>query len=90
MLFENYSPVISIYIKRKIEEVLINNEPRIRLTGITVNGDDFEKGARAEEANEFLSGATEIDNNRVVIDIFFDIIGVPQPQQVSINLYRVR
>jgi|TARA_B100000959_G_scaffold190682_1_gene199358 hypothetical protein len=90
MLFENYNPVISIYIKRKIEEVLINNEPRIKLTGITINGDDFNNGVRIEDNDATHFGSNEIDQNRLVVDIFFDIIGVPTPQTVSINLHRLR
>ena len=32
LLFENYTPMTSIFLKRKIEEVLQNYEPRISLT----------------------------------------------------------
>ena len=34
LLFENFTPLTMIYMKRKIEEVLINYEPRISLTNI--------------------------------------------------------
>ena len=37
LLFENYTPLTGIFIKRKIQEVLINFEPRARLSSINVN-----------------------------------------------------
>ena len=37
MLFENYTPMTGIFMRRKIEEVLSNYEPRARLTSIEVN-----------------------------------------------------
>ncbi len=37
MLFENYTPMTGIFMRRKIEEVLSNYEPRARLTSIQVN-----------------------------------------------------
>ena len=82
LLFENYSPVTNVFLKRKIEECLVNNEPRIHLTGITINGDDFE--------NEAVMNSQNIDENRLDVDIHFDIIGVPNPQSVNITLQRVR
>ena len=39
LLFENFTPLTMIYMKRKIEEVLINYEPRISLTSINVDDD---------------------------------------------------
>jgi phage baseplate assembly protein W len=75
LLFENYSPITNVFLKRKIEECLINNEPRIQLTGIIINGDEFEES---------------IDNHRLDIEIHFNIIGVPHPQSVSITLQRLR
>ena len=90
MLFENYTPVISVYLKRKIEEVLINNEPRIELTGITINGDDFDQGLASEVRDAAQLASNDIDGNRLRIDIYFNIIGVPSPQTVSMNLQRLR
>ena len=75
LLFENYSPITNVFLKRKIEECLINNEPRIQLTGIIINGDEFEE---------------YIDNHKLDIEIHFNIIGVPHPQSVSITLQRLR
>ena len=75
LLFENYSPITNVFLKRKIEECLINNEPRIQLTGIIINGDEFEES---------------IDNHRLDIEIHFNIIGVPHPQSVSMSLQRLR
>ena len=37
LLFENYTPLTGIFIKRKIQEVLINFESRARLSSINVN-----------------------------------------------------
>ena len=82
LLFENYSPVTNVFLKRKIEECLVNNEPRIHLTGIMINGDDFE--------NEAVVNSQNIDENKLDVDIHFDIIGVPNPQSVNITLQRVR
>ena len=37
MLFENYTPMTGIFMRRKIEEVLRNYEPRANLSSIQVN-----------------------------------------------------
>ena len=37
MLFENYTPMTGIFMRRKIEEVLRNYEPRANITSIQVN-----------------------------------------------------
>ena len=37
LLFENFTPLTGIYIKRKVEEVIINYEPRARLSQVAVN-----------------------------------------------------
>ena len=37
MLFENYTPMTGIFMRRKIEEVIRNYEPRANLTSIQVN-----------------------------------------------------
>src|SRR6056300_892395 len=34
LLFENYTPIIGIFLKRKIEEVITNFEPRAAITNI--------------------------------------------------------
>jgi len=70
LLFENFTPMIKVFLQRKIEEVLINYEPRIQLQNVTVDDDQ--------------------DGNRLVVDIYFYIIGVPGPQVVSTFLQRVR
>ena len=84
LLFENYNPVTNVFLKRKIEECLLNHEPRIQLTGIVINGDDFEYLSE----DRIISG--DIDSNRLRIEIYFNIIGVPHPQSVSITLQRLR
>ena len=70
LLFENFTPMTRIFLQRKIEEVLINYEPRITLQNVAVDDDQ--------------------DNNRLVVDIYFYVIGVPGPQVVSTFLQRVR
>ena len=70
LLFENFTPLTAIFLKRKIEEVLTNFEPRIALTNVTVDDDQ--------------------DGNRLVVDIYFRIIGFEGPQVVSTFLQRVR
>ncbi len=84
MLFENFTPITSIFLKRKIEECLINNEPRINLTGIIINGDDFDESITGLISND------NVDDNRLDIEIQFNIIGIPTPQTVSMNLQRIR
>ena len=61
---------IEVFLQRKIEEVLINYEPRINLQNVAVDDDQ--------------------DNNRLVVDIFFYVVGVPGPQVVQTFLQRVR
>ncbi len=70
LLFENFTPMTRIFLQRKIEEVLINYEPRINLQNVAVDDDQ--------------------DNNRLVVDIYFYVVGVPGPQTVSTFLQRVR
>lgn len=70
LLFENFTPMTGIFLKRKIEEVLINYEPRIDLQNVRVDDDP--------------------DNNRLVVDIYFYVVGVPGPQVVTTFLQRLR
>ena len=70
LLFENFTPITGVFIKRKIAEVLGNYEPRVTLNSIRLDDDQ--------------------DNNRLVVDIYFYIVGIPGPQQVSTFLQRVR
>ena len=70
LLFEPFTPMTKVFLQRKIEEVLINYEPRINLENVTVDDDQ--------------------DNNRLVVDIYFYVVGVPGPQVVSTFLQRVR
>ena len=37
LLFENFTPLTGIFIRRKIEEVITNYEPRAKLSQVTVN-----------------------------------------------------
>ena len=70
LLFENFTPMTGVFIQRKIEEVLINYEPRINLINVTVDDDQ--------------------DKNRLVVDIYFYVVGVPGPQVVQTFLQRLR
>ena len=70
LLFEPFTPMTRVFLQRKIEEVLINYEPRIQLQNVAVDDDQ--------------------DNNRLVVDIYFYVVGVPGPQTVSTFLQRVR
>jgi phage baseplate assembly protein W len=70
LLFENFTPMTKIFLQRKIEEVLINYEPRINLQNVAVDDDQ--------------------DRNRLVVDIYFYVVGVPGPQTVSTFLQRAR
>ena len=70
LLFENFTPLTKVFLERKIEEVLLNYEPRIDLQNVAVDDDQ--------------------DGNRLVVDIYFYVVGVPGPQQVQTFLQRVR
>ena len=70
LLFEPFTPMTKVFLQRKIEEVLINYEPRINLQNVAVDDDQ--------------------DKNRLVVDIYFYVVGVPGPQVVQTFLQRVR
>ena len=70
LLFENFTSMTKVFLERKIEEVLINYEPRIQLQSVEVDDDQ--------------------DGNRLVVDIYFYVIGVPGPQVVETFLQRIR
>ena len=70
LLFENFTPMTKVFLESKIEEVIINYEPRIQLQNVAVDDDQ--------------------DKNRLVVDIYFYVVGVPGPQVVQTFLQRVR
>ena len=70
LLFENFTPMTKVFLEKKIQEVLLNYEPRIDLQSVKVDDDQ--------------------DNNRLVVDIYFYVVGVPGPQVVQTFLQRVR
>ena len=70
LLFEPFTPMTKVFLQRKIEEVLINYEPRIQLQNVAVDDDQ--------------------DRNRLVVDIYLYVVGVPGPQVVQTFLQRVR
>ena len=82
LLFENYTPMTSIFLKRKIEEVLQNYEPRVNLTSILINNDNF--------SDLKVFSGNEIDNNKIVVSIHFYIVGVAGPQSTTVELQRLR
>tara|TARA_Y100001951_G_C11251905_1_gene246971 strand:+ start:611 stop:1093 length:483 start_codon:yes stop_codon:yes gene_type:complete len=82
LLFENYSPLTSVFMRRKLEEVLVNYEPRISLSSIIINDD----------AEDHLNPAIpdDIGHNKLRVDIHFYVVGIPSPQTVNIQLQRLR
>ena len=70
LLFENFTPMTKVFLEKKIQEVLLNYEPRIDLESVKVDDDP--------------------DNNRLVVDIYFYVVGSPGPQQVTTFLQRLR
>ena len=48
LLFENFTPMTGIFIRRKIEEVLVNYEPRANISSIGVNEDADRNGINVE------------------------------------------
>ena len=70
LLFENFTPMTKVFLQNKIEEVLLNYEPRIDLQSVKVDDDQ--------------------DNNRLVVDIYFYVVGSPGPQTVTTFLQRLR
>ena len=53
LLFENYTPMTGIFIRRKVEEVLNNYEPRARITSIGVN-EQLDRNAIDVQVNFFV------------------------------------
>ena len=70
LLFEPFTPLTKVFLERKIEEVILNYEPRVNLQNVAVDDDQ--------------------DRNRLVVDIYFYVVGVPGPQVVQTFLQRVR
>ena len=48
LLFENYTPMTGIFIRRKIEEVLVNYEPRAKISSIAVNEQEDRNSIKVE------------------------------------------
>ena len=82
LLFENYSPLTSVFMRRKLEEVLVNYEPRISLSSIIINDD----------AEDHLNPAIpdDIGHNKLRVDIHFYVVGISSPQTVNVQLQRLR
>jgi len=82
LLFENYSPLTSVFMRRKLEEVLVNYEPRISLSSIIINDD----------AEDHLNPSIpdDIGHNKLRVDIHFYVVGISSPQTVNVQLQRLR
>ena len=39
LLFENFTPMTKVFLERKIEEVIVNYEPRVNLQNVAVDDD---------------------------------------------------
>ena len=48
LLFENFTPMTGIFIRRKIEEVLVNYEPRAKISSIAVNEQEDRNSIKVE------------------------------------------
>ena len=48
LLFENFTPMTGMFIKRKIEEVLTNYEPRAKISSIAVDESADRNGIKVE------------------------------------------
>jgi phage baseplate assembly protein W len=51
LLFENFTPMTGIFIRRKIEEVLVNYEPRANISSIAVNEQQDRNGINFQYQN---------------------------------------
>ena len=74
LLFEPFSPVTINLLRNRIETVLTNYEPRVTLTDVRVEDQDFRN----------------MDNNELNIKIFFTLKNDPEIQTVDVLLERVR
>ena len=59
MLFEPITPLTALNLQRKCEEVLVNFEPRIRLTQITANP-DIDRNSYGVRIYFYVVGTTEL------------------------------
>jgi len=55
LLFENFTPMTKVFLERKIQEVLINYEPRIELTSVNVD-DDQDSNRLVVDINFYVVG----------------------------------
>ena len=53
LLFENFTPLTAIYMRKKIEEVLTNYEPRANISSIAV-GEDADRNGISVEVNFYV------------------------------------
>jgi phage baseplate assembly protein W len=59
MLFEPVTPLTALNLQRKVEEVLVNFEPRIRLVQVTANP-DIDRNAYSLSIYFYVVGTTEL------------------------------
>jgi phage baseplate assembly protein W len=70
LLFENYGSIQLVTLRSRLEQTIINFEPRVTEVSVEVG--------------------ENIDRNSLVIDIIFRIRNIPDLQEISIDLQRVR
>ena len=58
LLFEPLSPLVAIQLERKVEEVLVNNEPRAAINEISARP-DLDRNSYEMLVNFWVSGSTE-------------------------------
>ena len=58
LLFENLTPIIAIQLERKVEEVLVNNEPRAAINEISARP-DLDRNSYEMLVSFWVSGSTE-------------------------------
>jgi len=58
MLFENFSPLTTVFLERKIEEVISNYEPRVALNSVNVE-DDIDGNRLVADIQFYVIGSAE-------------------------------
>ena len=58
MLFENFSPLTTVFLERKIEEVISNYEPRVSLNSVNVE-DDIDGNRLVADIQFYVIGSAE-------------------------------
>lgn len=72
LLFENADAFTAMKVKKTIELLIQNYEPRVRLT---------EQKIQVEP---------DLDRNTFDVSIYFEVIGINEPQELTVKLERLR